>query len=383
MASIYSGSYVTIAATASASDHEGCFRNATNDPVGRSIEINNDTKTVFTLRVRAQVQTHWMAVPCQMMCDSSFGDLGDDPPPLFTRAWCFKELLLSPRVVRFDEWEVSWCCKSVELCSCGFLDKVAVEARSSDRQLLQLLSNTGSRKQNDAADLWRTIIHNYGRLLLTYKRDKLPAIAAVAEMFSMRVRKDDVYLAGSWRSSIIIDMLWFNAGEENKTHIDRQEWLAPTWSWASCGGKPDYYFGHKRSLAKVIDLHCKPVREAPFAQLQPGAYIILSGTVVTGIMIERKSEVTFSIRDDTVDTNDWRMAANWAIMDIPLSDAAGKEVTILCLARDDVFKTGDYWIILQNARGDDNSYERVDITLIKPLLGAEAKALPERIVKII
>ena len=320
----------------------GCFRNATNDAVGHSIEICNDTETAFTLRVRAQIQTHWMTLPCQMMCESFFGNLGDDPPLLFTRAWCFQELLLSPRIIRFDEWEISWCCRSTELCSCGYLDKVAVPARNLDKDLLQFLSNTDGQDALDSANIWRAIIHSYGPLLLTYKRDKLPAIAAVAETFKTRIHKDDEYLAGLWRSSIVTDMLWMNAGEENKSTIDRQEWLAPTWSWASCGGKPDYYFGHKQPLAKVIGLHCKPVEKAPFAQFQPGTYILLSGIAVTGIMVEKKAEVVFNLRDDAVDKNDWKRASNWATMDIPLSEAADKEVTILRLAIDDVYGTGEF-----------------------------------------
>lgn len=383
MASIYSGSYITIAATASDSDHGGCFRNATNERSGHNVEITNDTGSAFTVRVRAQRQTHWMTIPRQMMCENDFGNLGDDPPPLFTRAWCFQELLLSPRVVRFDEWEISWCCRETELCSCGYTDKIAGPARKMDRTLQLFLSEPDESHSIDSAQLWRSMVHYYCALSLTYRRDTLPAISAVAEMFKKRFRRDNEYLAGLWQSSVVQDMLWTNAGEENKRPINREEWLAPTWSWASCGGKPDYYFGRKRSLATVVELHCEPVEAAPLARFKRGAYIILSGITVFGVMVVTKSGLQFALRDDAVSQETWGRVPNWATMDIPFSDAVGKKMMILRLARDEEHGTGEYWIILQPTDRDDGAYERVGLALVKSVSGAGTEKLLKTQVRII
>jgi len=132
MVSIYSGSYFTIAATAS-SDDGGCFRNATNDLVGHTISIHREYESAFNIRIRAQIQTHRLVVPNKIMTPDESRSLGDDSPPLFTIAWCFQERILSPRLPRFDNWEMSWSCKYTETCSCRYLDQVVVPARNSQR----------------------------------------------------------------------------------------------------------------------------------------------------------------------------------------------------------------------------------------------------------
>ena len=383
MASIYSGSYITIAATASDSDTGGCFRKATNDRYGHGIEIYNDTDTIFTVRVRAQKQTHWMAIPRQMMCEDTCGDLGDDPPPLFTRAWCFQELLLSPRVIRFDEWEIAWCCRETERCSCGYLDRIAGPARNLDRTLQLFRTHRKEGKAIDSSQLWRSIIHYYCPLLLKYRRDTLPAISAVAKVFKENFGENDNYVAGLWQNSVIQDMLWFNAGEENKRSINRQEWLAPTWSWASCGGSPDYYFSPKHPLATVLDLHCEPTKAAPLVRFEPTAYIVLSGIAVSGVITMAKGGLQFALHDDTVDQDSWERVPNWVTMDIPSFEAAGKKFTIFRMAREEGYTMGEYWLILQATDRDDKAYERVGLTLIKLVPGAPTATWRDTVVKII
>jgi hypothetical protein len=52
---------------------------------------------------------------------------------------------------------------------------------------------------------WRKIVGDYGRLNLTFKKDKLPAISgAVREMQPMRGR----YLAGLWEDTFFDDIIW-------------------------------------------------------------------------------------------------------------------------------------------------------------------------------
>lgn len=134
MAAIYSRSYVTVAATASLSDEEGCFRTATNDTNGHNITVRETSRVARTIRIRAQIQSHWTAMPTESMAEINFGDLADTKPPLFTPAWCFQERVLSPRYLTFDEWGLSWSCRETETCSCGYLDQVIGPARGGREQ---------------------------------------------------------------------------------------------------------------------------------------------------------------------------------------------------------------------------------------------------------
>jgi hypothetical protein len=387
MASVYSGSYVTIAATASSSDDGGCFRNATNDLVGHTISIGKGTEATFDVRVRAQIQTHWLAVPNEMMSPDQCGDLGDDCPPLFNRAWCFQERLLSPRFLRFDDWEISWSCRYTETCSCGYLDQVVIPARNAQTYHHPFLLSKEETESVDPATLWQELLSQYGLLSLTYEKDKLPAIAALAERLWMNLRRDDQYIAGMWASSLVADMTWSTPTEKRPR---AQEWRAPTWSWASCSGMIMYFSLPLREVAKVIDLHCVPVEGAPFASFQHGAYVVLSGSAVTGHLMGSVGYQRFVARDSQVTEDSWKRRPNWVSLDIPHDELRGATVTVLLLARQDWPKNdphpariGEYWVLLRQVEGRYALYERVGITFFEMLPGALAVQLPEKIMKII
>lgn len=89
---------------------------------------------------------------------------------------------------------------------------------------------------------WVSGISSYTRRSLTQKSDKLVAFAGVAEQFD-RVwhAHSRRYIAGLWEKHLPHDLLWFREPWKFGWYDDPlrprpQEYLAPSWSWASVEG---------------------------------------------------------------------------------------------------------------------------------------------------
>ena len=85
---------------------------------------------------------------------------------------------------------------------------------------------------------WYLTIEAYSWRDLTYHKDRLPAIAAMAKRRE-RLRPNDQYLAGLWRDTLLCDLLWHvrslePANVDNHMQVTPGSRLViPTWSWAN------------------------------------------------------------------------------------------------------------------------------------------------------
>lgn len=83
----------------------------------------------------------------------------------------------------------------------------------------------------DKHTLWHVVIREYSARELTYDEDKLPALSGLArETAELRRDANEKYLAGIWRSTVLCDLCW---GNDQETPRIPEEYLAPSWSWAS------------------------------------------------------------------------------------------------------------------------------------------------------
>jgi hypothetical protein len=60
----------------------------------------------------------------------------------------------------------------------------------------------------ETGNTWQLVVSQYSQLQLTHASDRLPAIAAIVQR-TMRARKDDLYIAGMWKSSLLVDSAWY------------------------------------------------------------------------------------------------------------------------------------------------------------------------------
>jgi len=214
MADIYANAFLTVAASASENATKGLFRTPDPNFVGDPLPGHPGVYVRFTT------------------------DAEDDTWPLLRRAWVFQELVLSPRVVHFGPNELIWQCRHAVKSQSRKLNRVL----SRSIGILRTTVGTAGELQSENPDLthvWHVMVELYTRRSLTYSKDRLPAIAAIAKIMQT-LRPDDEYMAGIWRSSLCVDMLWHIAGAPVRYPGNqfaavkrRMAGSIPTWSWAS------------------------------------------------------------------------------------------------------------------------------------------------------
>lgn len=222
--------------------------------------------------------------------------------PLLSRAWAFQERLVSPRVIYFTKSQLIWDCYS----GCAFEEDDARDTEPRQRlyrglkqDYLKLLHQPGTslssnrwntvvyalnkfafggpkrassvlarQRDGDAArparikvnprrlgkDLrssalefssfeWNHVLKAYSQLQLSDPRDRLPAIAAIAEQVLSREHDDPAaqYLCGLRKGALHLDLLWTpspdGAAGPLRRPGPRAPYVAPSWSWASFPGR--------------------------------------------------------------------------------------------------------------------------------------------------
>jgi hypothetical protein len=213
---------------------------------------------------------------------------------IHSRGWVAQERLLSPRSLHFDKEQVLWECSEVVLASETFPLGVDVDPTSNEKSPYAW-DTSGLEEQRDR---WLSILEDYTKRSLTMSEDKLPAIAGVARKVAAVL--DDVYVAGHFKSSILLSLLW-RRGLGNRANVYR----APSWSWASWEGgvwwpKQIYVFWKTLSVVKK---HCTKLTDAnnPFGQVKSG-YLTLHGPVATLSTSSIKTDHSeFTAKDEAVE----------------------------------------------------------------------------------
>lgn len=269
MASIYKNSILTIAAAWASGPKDGLFQTVPSVVVdSRKLELSK-YNLPFPIMVRRQLRYN-------------VGHLRrDEEHGILNRLWILQERLLSPRVAYFGFNEVAWECMSGSACECEPMLTSYTAAEYSPREPFNpksAYSLASSLEYNaSTAELWHHIVNAYTGLDFTDRKDKFPALAGLGSDIG-RMRPGDDYLAGLWRSTFMIDLLWrkrkrgdwqatafgkhydlnnvfgssdigqaaFNnkiARQEKKDREIREQdvqKLAPSWSWAAINTQVEY-----------------------------------------------------------------------------------------------------------------------------------------------
>ncbi|KAK1758931.1 heterokaryon incompatibility protein-domain-containing protein [Echria macrotheca] len=245
MADIYSGSYLNISATRSSSGHESFLDARWNlhdkieDRPGWPLKHQVQSFPVVpgvsadgprypsSLKVRKPFRLS------HQITDKRFSEASQAVAPLCQRAWVYQEKMLSPRTVHFHANEMVWECAEKGFCECGYLDMV-----THLRIFKHFITNLSSLSRKDPLEphsIWRMIVERYYKLSLTYEADRLPALAGLAARFAQHLPEhaDHMYLAGLWRDTLAIDLLWYLKSPGTRLRLPHGP---PSWSWASLRG---------------------------------------------------------------------------------------------------------------------------------------------------
>jgi hypothetical protein len=162
----------------------------------------------------------------------SYYDAVDNP--LMGRGWVIQEKMLSRRVVRFGNEQLSWKCAknhASETYPLGLPSATADRGIEvySPRSCLDFISTEWN---------WSEIVEKYSATSLTKTKDMLPAIAGVVERVCQN-RKTS-YIAGLLEDQLPVALLWCRLEpdvEYLRALTMADPYRAPTWSWASREGR--------------------------------------------------------------------------------------------------------------------------------------------------
>jgi hypothetical protein len=290
MADVYQLATLTLSATASSGDAQGCYPAPSNTIGDLEVTLPDDVGAC-EIAIRQPI-AHWDAVG-QGELHRRF--------PLMSRGWAFQERLLSRRLLHFCDSELVWECREITTCECGGLGKQmspagtydqAIKASEIERQgfaswqsrvqdhlrirhfqeeqndkmwnfimpglrrgsaksVQRWLSNEGKpesalpshldpktdvSEMQECADFvfhFHRIVEQYSTLKLTKRSDRLPALSGLCKRIQ-HIRGE--YAAGLWLESLCFDLLW----RVERLHVDDmdvprrdEEYCGPSWSWVS------------------------------------------------------------------------------------------------------------------------------------------------------
>ncbi|KAI3321053.1 HET-domain-containing protein [Xylariaceae sp. AK1471] len=169
---------------------------------------------------------------------------------LSKRAWAFQERLFSNRILEYSSTCVHWSCQSHRDC-----DRQG--GKCSTRELekgVEILRGLPDRNAAVTMKQWHKLVDMFSQKSLTIAKDRLPAIAGIAERFGLLLEVE--YLAGIWRSSLPNGLLWIvdsYATLSFQFQPRPSTFLAPSWSWASTT-QPIKYSEHVSHGVSKIDV---------------------------------------------------------------------------------------------------------------------------------
>jgi len=203
MADVYEGAAITLAATWSSSSKDGCFASPIHDiALSERGLYSRDDPEKFPHR-------------------ASNRNVLNDTWPLFKRAWVYQERRLSVCVLHFGKQQLYWECNS------RLGSENDLEGRDPDSSDLK----SSEIETNPEAE-WRNVVKQYSRLMLTHEKDRLPAISACVGRMQ-RLRKNDVYIAGMWKTTLRHDLQWYIVDLIPPARPNRPGLMIPSWSWIS------------------------------------------------------------------------------------------------------------------------------------------------------
>ncbi|EPE33002.1 HET protein [Glarea lozoyensis ATCC 20868] len=253
MGSVYSNSYCNIAAAYASSSEEGLFS-------------ADNFRAYIPLRIEVKSNNPWY------MHEGVYGSTEQqilqesvEESPLLERGWVFQERVLVPRVLYFASQQIFFECgqtfngelppkhlKPLSLQNIwsdrfhiplkGAVHAMIQKIRDKRRSVGALRRDSMHLEEGGAVELWKFLVKKFTSCKLTYQSDRLIAISALA--YLIQPLMEGSYVAGLWEESLIPQLLWRAGTTQPKPNSE--EYIAPSWSWASKPGEYLLYRPHHR-----------------------------------------------------------------------------------------------------------------------------------------
>lgn len=211
-----------------------------------------DDRRCYTFNARTVGSLPGAKIHLRLSLPPVWNSLSRDP--LFTRLWPLQELTLCSRSILFGSSRIVWNCQTHMISDAsvnkltplwhqrlGF-DMLLGDSRLSGNEILQSEGNKQELRfetllrNQPIYNAWHKIVEASSQLKVTFDRDRLPALSALACVTQERLNGDE-YLEGLWRNNLFHDLLWHRADASLKMIPGSS---IPSWSWAAYSGRISY-----------------------------------------------------------------------------------------------------------------------------------------------
>ena len=160
--------------------------------------------------------------------------------PVNRRAWVFQERILSPRIVHMSSNQVLWECRQLQASEhLPYGGAAYTQSLNSHSKMKRICYGDQDEDKHDVVADWKHLVSRYTGGGLTFETDRLIALSGIASMVHKRTQCD--YLAGIWRKSLPIGLLWSKWSPTTDEIVAKtmtnangsSKYVAPSWSWAS------------------------------------------------------------------------------------------------------------------------------------------------------
>ncbi len=346
MADIYSGSYITLAATSAPNSSAGLFQ--------RSSANRNYTNNIYTPPGINSSENTYQISAREIPSTSPFQE---ESLPLQQRAWFFQERLLSNRIVHFADDGLRWECLRSAVSEAGHTSHSSLNKGGLH---VQGIPKTGVsykgiiEEEVGQQEMWHKIVYHYSKCQLTFPKDKLPALQGVAARMG-KERPAAAYYAGLWGDNMLYDLLWIT--DNSPVKRKQEEYRAPSWSWARSTAavrwEPQDTNFHPE--AEVVSVQTTPAGLDPMGEVTAGS-LRIEGICLPAV-VKRVDAATTRLNQVTSPANSFTESAHEAWWpDIDGTDLDDHQVTVMWIGWSQLCS---YCLVFALVSGENELYERV------------------------
>ncbi|KAI1134371.1 HET-domain-containing protein [Hypoxylon sp. FL0543] len=250
---IFFNAYLTICALSSESCNEGFLnRQPAQVEIPFRSKLRPEIQGAYSLRSRGPKGAAYSDLAADLL-----GTKWD------SRGWTYQETIMSSRILSFGHSKIHFMTaedhqtQGEQAISPGFRLQVAELRYDIDHAV------------EDFYRSWHdSVVAGYSDRLLTYKKDRFPALSGVAQHFSKLLK--DEYIAGLWKHDLHRGLFWVCLHEtpQNLAILlgklsASSAYVSPSWSWASRQGYVEFgsmsfgvyastrYKDHRREYRRV------------------------------------------------------------------------------------------------------------------------------------
>jgi hypothetical protein len=243
MASVYSGGYCNLAATAAHDSSEGLF-------FPRNISLTQPLAISGPWTI--EHSTALSPVSNRLLYSESYWSDIVKASPLLKRGWVVQERILSRRTIHFSRPQIFWECSHTTACEVfpTGLPRNPPNLGFTKRDVSGYASHPlYEQAWNPLIDPWNSIVELYSHCHLTFKKDKFVAISGVVNLYKSKNDRGR-YLAGLWEVDFFRHLVW----EVSENAQFPPFYRAPSWSWASIDSGVQYVQSGRCTVSDFVRL---------------------------------------------------------------------------------------------------------------------------------